>query len=286
MPHITGIGWIFTEKKEATPITRFLWMGFSIYIDHILKTIARHCEVLFCVGKSIADKYGKFAKKAFTYANFLHTENDVVKEVRSLCVRPPYKLLYVGELEERKGVEYLIKAIVLLRKSGIDTELTIVGAGSLEKKLRDIAESEGLSQYIEFSGYIQHGKKLMDIYRFSDIFVLPSISSEGTPKVLMEAMSQGIPVIATNVGSSKHLLADGKYGILAEPKDVESLKTAIESLINDSDLRSNLVAEGLKLALSSTSDSQKMIVKNGLSENIPEIMGKPTYLSRIGQARY
>lgn len=271
------------REKEVGLIKHCFWAGFSIYIDHILKTTARHSEVLFCVGKSLSDRYGSLARETIIFANFLHSMNDIVVP-RALCSKPPYKVLYVGNLEERKGIKYLIKVIGVLKTRGFDIDLTIVGAGPLQKSLISAADSAGLAENVKFRQYIQYGKELMQVYRSSDIFVLPSISGEGTPKVLMEAMSQGIPVIATDVGSSRYLLENGKYGILVKPKDVSSIASAIQKLIEDKNLRTRLVSEGLKLARSCTKEKQEEIVGNGLKGAIPEIVGVPVYLREIDEA--
>lgn len=276
--------WVdYYRKKEVGLIKHCFWAGFSIYIDHILKTIARHSEVLFCVGKSLADRYGSLAKETIIFANFLHSMNDIVVP-RALCSKPPYNVLYVGILEQMKGIKYLIKAIGVLKTKGFDIDLTIVGAGPLQKSLISAADSAGSAENVKFRQYIQYGKELMQVYHSSDIFVLPSISGEGTPKVLMEAMSQGIPVIATDVGSSRYLLENGKYGILVQPKDVSSIVSAIQKLIEDKNLRTRLVNEGLKLARSCTKEKQEEIVRNGLKGAIPEIVGVPVYLREIDEA--
>ena len=113
---------------------------------------------------------------------------------------PPYTVLFVGRFEEYKGIEYLIRAVSTLRAEGLDLKLTLVGSGPLENRLRSLAHSVCMERHIRFPGYVQEEGDLREFYRTADVFVLPSIASEGTPKVVMEAVSQGIPVVATDVG--------------------------------------------------------------------------------------
>jgi len=268
------------RQRETTLVKHYFLTAFSFYINHILKTIARHSEVLFCVGESLAEKYGHLAPEKVVFANFLHSADDIAVP-RRLCSQPPYKVLFVGGLEERKGIKYLIKAMAVLQRKGLGVHLTIVGAGSLKDKLILLADSEGIIQNVKFREYIQYGKELMEIYRCADIFVLPSISAEGVPKVLMEAMSQGIPVISTDIGSSRYLLEDGKYGITIQPKDSAAIASAVKRLIEDEKLRTKFVNNGLELARLSTREKQKKIIRSGLMDSIPEIVGTPQYLKYI-----
>jgi glycosyltransferase involved in cell wall biosynthesis len=232
---------------------------------------------VFFVGPNLADIYGSFAKKKVVFANFLHSFDDIARP-HEVCTKPPYKILYVGNLEERKGVEYLIKATGILNTKGFNVHLIIVGSGNLKNELRCLADSVGLNNRVKFLGYLQHGKELMDIYRSSDMFVLPSISSEGMPKVVMEAMTQGVPVVATDIGSTRYLLGDGRYGIVVPPADSQSIVAAVQRIIENLEFRTRLINEGLELARLSTREKQKEIIEKGLREAIPEIVGFPAYL--------
>jgi glycosyltransferase involved in cell wall biosynthesis len=189
----------------------------------------------------------------------------------------------VGSLEEYKGVVYLVKAMGKLKKEGVPTQLTIVGVGSLENKIRSIAKEQSVYDDITFKGYVQHGKELMKTFSDSDIFVLPSISSEGTPKVVMEAMSQALPVIATDIGSTSSMLEDGRNGILIKPKDSDAIAEALKKLINDKVLRTRYVKNGIDLAHRSTNEKQREIIKNAMLQNVSEIVGVPAYFSEMEQ---
>jgi glycosyltransferase involved in cell wall biosynthesis len=270
--------WTETYRKRQVNLPkRCILLAFSVYIDHIIKKIISNSETVFFVGPNLADIYGSFAKKKVVFANFLHSFDDIARP-HEVCTKPPYKILYVGNLEERKGVEYLIKATGILNTKGFNVHLIIVGSGNLKNELRCLADSVGLNNRVKFLGYLQHGKELMDIYRSSDMFVLPSISSEGMPKVVMEAMTQGVPVVATDIGSTRYLLGDGRYGIVVPPADSQSIVAAVQRIIENLEFRTRLINEGLELARLSTREKQKEIIEKGLREAIPEIVGFPAYL--------
>ena len=252
----------------------------ALYVDHAYKAIARKSEVLFCTGQSLHERYGRLARKSVVIANFLHSAKDVRPPDRR-SIGLSCRILFVGHLEERKGLIYLLRGVRLLADEGIETHLTIVGTGPLRAQLAESAANLGLCE-VEFIDYIQYGQELLDQYRRADIFVLPSISSEGMPKVLMEAMSQGTPVVSTDVGSSRHLLCSGQFGLLVSPRNERHLADAIKTLIGDNELRDRLIDSGLALARNSTRDVQASKVKEALESVVPEILGTPAYHAKEG----
>ena len=265
------------KKRKGGLFKKCLLYAAAWHAENINRKIARECDLLLCVGQRLTDQYGGLAKHVVTFANFLHIKDDIACP-RSLCEKPPYKLLYVGELEQRKGVAYLIDAVELLGKRGIEVELTIVGAGPEESLLRTRIALKGISNKVKMHNYVEYGSGLMNFYRCADMFVLPSISSEGVPKVIMEAMTQATPVVATDVGSSRHLLNNGERGIIVPPCDAKKIADAVQRYIEDEKLRASVVNEGLKLAHLSTRNVQEEIVKTALRQYIPEICGTPSYL--------
>jgi glycosyltransferase involved in cell wall biosynthesis len=247
------------------------------YIGHIYNIMAVESIISFFVGDALQNKYGNLAKQEIVFANFLHSKNEISSH-RPVSNMQPYKILFVGQFEEYKGIEYLIRAIALLKNEKIDLRLMLIGTGPLKHQLCQLVQRLGLKEEIEWCGYVQHGTGLMALYRQADLFVLPSVSGEGTPKVLMEAMSQGVPVIATDVGNSRNLLKNGHYGLVLPPADDKALFSAIHKLLAKPDLRSAFAQKGLELARISTRERQMEIVREGLQKAIPEALGKPDYL--------
>jgi glycosyltransferase involved in cell wall biosynthesis len=83
------------------------------------------------------------------------------------------------------------------------------------------------------------------VFQSSDVLVLPSLS-EGTPRVLVEARANGVPVIASNVGGIPTSVQDSVDGILVPPKDAEAIARAIESLVSNKEVRESLIREGYR----------------------------------------
>jgi glycosyltransferase involved in cell wall biosynthesis len=233
--------------------------------------VAETSRVLFCVGQLLCDQYRAAAPAAVNFANYLHTENDL-RERKDTCLSPPYRILFVGQLESRKGVEYLIRAAACVRDRGTDVEISLVGTGEEQSGLTQLADSLGIRDAITFHGYVPFGRELLDLYGKSDLFVLPAVAGEGLPKVLVEAMSQGVPVIATDVGSSQFVIEESGAGMLIEPGDTGALADAIQGLIGETEVRRRMIRAGLAYAKRMTLDHQKRLVSQALAEYVPELL--------------
>lgn len=154
-------------------------------------------------------------------------------------------VLFVGRLDEVKGVTYLIKAM-----ADLDAKLVIVGDGPLRKSLEKQADK--YADKIEFLGAKSH-KELPVIYASADIFVMPSITTkkgqkEGLGLVLLEAMASGLPVIGTNSGGIPELVKDGYNGFLIEEKNVRQLSSKVKVLLESNQLRTMYSINGIKTA--------------------------------------
>lgn len=161
-----------------------------------------------------------------------------------------FQILSVGYLIERKGFEYLIRAIPMVLKEHENVRLTIVGSGPLESYLKALIYELGLSDYVEIIKNVSD-EKLLTIYNSADLFVLPSIvdsqgNTEGLGVVLLEAMACGLPVIGSDVGGISDIIQDGETGILVPEKDVLRLSEMILNLI-ENNLRQKLADSGYEL---------------------------------------
>ena len=154
-------------------------------------------------------------------------------------------ILFVGRLVERKGIEYLIRALEFLDKT---YSLTIVGEGPEEEKLRAITSEMGYEYRVTFAGRIG-GESLARCYEAADCFVLPAITdsrgdTEGLGVVLIEALSCGLPVVASKSGGIVDIVKDQETGLLVPEKDPRALAAAIEKVLTDKELVTRLVAGG------------------------------------------
>ncbi|WP_348263614.1 glycosyltransferase family 4 protein [Telmatobacter sp. DSM 110680] len=134
-----------------------------------------------------------------------------------------------GRLVDIKGLSYLIKALAILSSEFPDFQVEIAGDGPERENLENYARELNLKERVRFLGW---QTDLEPVLRRWDIFAMPSLT-EGFPMAALEAMAQGLPVVATNVGGLPELVEDGGTGILVPPSDAEALANGLRSLIVD-----------------------------------------------------
>ncbi len=146
----------------------------------------------------------------------------------------------VGSLVHMKGQEYLIRAMGILKEGGYKALLLIIGQGGDEGKLRGLAQELGLGGHIHFMGFQPELPPLMAAL---DIGVFPSISSEGTSRVIFEHMAAGTPLVATDVGCVREIVRHEREGLLVPPRSPEALAASILKLLEEPAMRERMGGE-------------------------------------------
>lgn len=154
-------------------------------------------------------------------------------------------LLFVGVLRYYKGLRYLLEAMPRL-DARLDARLVIVGDGPEGEALRRQAEALGVKRRVRFVGRVPD-EELPLYYRAADLFVLPaSERSEAFGLVQLEAMSSGLPVLCTELGTgTSYVNRHGDSGWVVPPRDAGALARAIDRLLGDDALRRRLAAGAL-----------------------------------------
>jgi len=151
------------------------------------------------------------------------------------------RFVFVGRLSPEKGIEGLLEALASVR-ADLRPRLVLVGDGPLRATLERRIGDLGLRDQVDLLGRLAEAETLKEIAA-SDALVLPSFM-EGLPIVLMEALSLGVPVIASRVAGIPELVADGETGLLFTPSNWSELAEAIERLATDPGLRQRLGQAG------------------------------------------
>jgi glycosyltransferase involved in cell wall biosynthesis len=157
------------------------------------------------------------------------------------------QLLTVGRIEPEKNPLLLVDALAELdrRRPGA-YRLTWAGTGRMAGMVRARAAALGVAGRLELAGFVPYGPELLAIYRGAHIFVHVSLT-EGAPQVIIEAMASGVPVVATDVGSVRELLDEGRAGLIVPAGDRDALVEAVLEL-SDHRGRRQYVERGLVLA--------------------------------------
>lgn len=160
------------------------------------------------------------------------------------------RILYVGSLIPRKGVTHLLRAVAAL-PDRVDWRLDILGGGPEDDRLRVQATRLGLGERVRFGG-AQAAPAVRAAMQAAHVVVVPSVTdadgqSEGIPVVLMEALAEARPVIASNLSGIPELVRDGETGWLTAPGDAAAIAAALTRVHDDYDTAAGLGQAGRAL---------------------------------------
>jgi len=222
---------------------------------YLQKIVLNNCDI--CTVNSIATKnelikrFPNFRNKLITIPMGVDTKLFESKKLKHRSKRYSDKqiILFVGRLNEQKGLEYLIEAINIAKDKIPDIKLLIIGEGNYKTTLKRLVDYLKISNCVEFLGAMSH-KEIVYFYNLANIFVLPSITSkigtEGLGLVLLEAMAAKVPVIGTSTGGVRFIIKNKETGILVKEKNSEKLASAIVLLLSDKKLKEKIIINANK----------------------------------------
>lgn len=166
----------------------------------------------------------------------------------SLKPRKKQSLLFVGRLVEKKGLEYLIRALPPILKKHPEVTLTIVGSGPEEAAARSLCGALGVMRQVRFCGALPN-TEVTALYQASEVLIFPSVvakdgDQEGFGLVMVEAMGCECAVIATDLPAIRDIVVDGKTGLIVPAKNPAALADKILMLLENSELRTSLGRDG------------------------------------------
>jgi len=149
---------------------------------------------------------------------------------------PPFHLLALGRLVEKKGFPLLLDACRLLSEGKVDFRLSLAGDGPDRRLLQSLAQDLGLSDRVEFLGHVPHNQ-VPELFRQADVLVMPCKVArrgdrDGLPNVILEAMALGVPVVATDVNGVAEAVHPGETGWLVPPEEPRLLAQAIREALD------------------------------------------------------
>lgn len=181
----------------------------------------------------LGDNWDKVIREIEPDTNTVIVSNTIHIPKESVKWDNPFRILFLGVLIKRKGVSDLLKATELL-KSKLNNQkfkVIIAGSGSEYKNLKEETNSLKLNDVVEFVGWTD-GEKKNNLLKSCQCLVLPSYN-EGLPVCILEGISYGMPIIATNVGDISSAVNDNVNGYLIEPGDYKKLEGCIFKIASD-----------------------------------------------------
>jgi glycosyltransferase involved in cell wall biosynthesis len=170
-------------------------------------------------------------------------DTQSVGELAAMTTKVPGQLLVVGRLVEKKGIEYLLEALRILRDRGVATgQLVVIGDGPIRAEL----ETKAAGLNVEFRG--QRGRdEVHQAIAESEVMLIPSVTAangdqEGLPVTLLEGAAGRICVIASRLPGIDEVITNDVSGLLVPQRDASALADALERVLGDANLRSHLAA--------------------------------------------
>jgi len=228
------VGW-----PRAASISEF----FACALSRIfLPPHARRFDAVRTVSRSIGEelrRWGIPPEKVRIVPSF-YLDRELLRPDTS-SIRKQYDLVFCGRLVPNKGLPSLLHALASL--PGVS--LLVIGDGPKRAEMERLTQKLGLSERVRFFGWLPDQQAVIRAMQMARVFVLPS-SSEGGPRIALEAMALGLPVIATWVGVLPEVIVDDVNGIVTTGKS-EDLAAKIESLLRDEGKRAAIGREATRI---------------------------------------
>lgn len=221
------------SNPNFSRLKKFILVSFFMP-EHLMYIWSCKSATVYTNGFHIAEKLKKSGINATSLiSSTLNIEDFHKREIEEINQSEP-KILYVGYLRKAKGVETVLYAFKILKKKYPNAKLTIVGSGEFETQLKNITNENKITN-VHFEGHVDQRNKLNQIFRSHDIFCFASLS-EGSPRVILEAMANNINIVSTPVGALPHIFEDEKDIIYAKFNDPLDFSNKIDKLIQNPQL--------------------------------------------------
>ncbi len=176
--------------------------------------------------------------------------------------KPPYQLLTVARMTEKKGLPTVYRALKILADRHIPFKHYLIGDGDDRDQILQQIRALDLEDHCSWLGTRTHAE-VIDFFNRSDVFVLgcevaKNGDRDGIPNVLVESLAMGVPAVSTNVSALPEILIEGKTGITVEPRDTHAFADAIVNLLTDNQLRKT-VRQGGKELVQNYFNNKKLI---------------------------
>lgn len=291
MPDYTGIVGAYLARKSGIPcfhqivddwreqgekISPYRKRGLGLFLkahlylyDYFERRISAG-QLVFAQGKSCYEKHAPFSDCHLVVSSSHHDEDIVPHKPRFLS--PPFQILNVARMNSVKNQQLLIRALVFLRDGNEDWRLTLAGDGPQRASLEALTKQLGLEDVVRFTGMVRHGTILWKFFDEADVFVLTS-RSEGTPKVILEAMARDLPVVAPRVSGIPTLIEDGECGLLFEDNDLKGLLGCIQRIREERILRERIAAKASAFAREHTIERETVRIIDAVFSKWPHLSG-------------
>jgi glycosyltransferase involved in cell wall biosynthesis len=234
------------------------WRLVSLLNDSRFELISNHC---LPATEQLA-KLGVKREKLIAW-DIKHPFDPGLNKPKTLHIRQPFEVIYVGTIMDDKGIPELVRAIALLREGGMEVRCTLAGDGNIPA-MRTIAGNLKILDLLSFVGLIGN-TQVFNMMVNADLVVIPSriVYPEGFPLTMFEAIASRTPIVCSNHPMFREVMVDGQSASVFVASDHHSLAEAIRRTLTDPLLYANLSANASRTwdALKGPADWRTMLLK-------------------------
>lgn len=259
-------------------LKRLLWRGYTAFEEFNVQWMADR-TLAIANGGALAAKHTRPGHVVEETTTTTINASDIATRM-DCCAGPEIRILTVSRIDPRKGLRVLPSVIGALHSAGLKPSLDIIGPavgqpGEEERNaIAQMSETLGVAAHVRMPGAVPLDR-LLPLYRGYDMFVLPTLPGEGIPRVLLESMTAGVPIVTTRVAGIPSLIQHEVNGLLAETPDADSVTAAIQRIASDGSLRRRLIANGYETARRFTLEAQAARMLALVSSRLPVRLKQP-----------
>lgn len=233
---------VFVFRNFSNPFIKFINY---LSVRQLKFIVSKASCILYVTNETLQNKYMNPSASVFSVSDVILEDDLISIYSKKLKIKKVYNILCVGSLAQMyKSPDIMLKALNIIKNRGkINLNLVWLGGGKYEDEIISLSRQLGVHKNSIFLGNVESAK-VFEYMENSDLFVLPS-RTEGLPRVVLEAMSKALPVVATKVGGIPELLEES---VLVPKEDEYSLALMIEKILLDEDFYNNQSIRNLNFA--------------------------------------
>ena len=259
-------------------LKKVLWRAYTAFEEWAVQWMSDR-SVAFANGAALAEKHSKRGATVIVTTTTTISAADIASR-NDINGGSSLRALCVSRIDPRKGLRVLPEVVRLLADQGIAVSLDIVGPAvgrpGEEEQMAIATEAArlGVDRQVRCLGPVPL-EQLLPLYRGYDVFVLPTLPGEGIPRVLLESMTAGVPVVTTSVAGIPSLITHELNGLLVDAPTAAAVAGAIARVVSDVGLRRRLIANGYQTARGFTLEAQAARILAEVSARLPVTLKQP-----------
>jgi len=252
-------------------VKRLLWRAYTAFEERNVQWMADRA-LTFANGPSLAAKHSRPGRAVVETRTTTIDDGDIASRADT-CTTARVRAVVVSRIDPRKGLRVLPAVVRQVLDAGVDLSLDVIGPavgapGEDERRAIAAASSQyGVADRVSLVGAVPL-EQLLPMYARYDLFVLPTLPGEGIPRVLLEAMSAGLPVVTTRTAGIPGLVQHEVNGLLVDEPSSDAIARAVLTIVRDATLRRRLIANGYDTARAHTLRGQAARMASTLTREL------------------